>query len=37
METGAQLLKQREMAEHFGVSVNAFRAWGLPSVRTNGR
>jgi hypothetical protein len=31
------LLKQREMAGHFGVSGNAFRAWGLPSVRKRGR
>jgi len=37
MKNDAQLIPKNELAAHFGVSTNAFRAWGLPSARTAGR
>ena len=37
MGRAAHLLSQNEIAALHGVSTNAFRAWGLPSARREGR
>ena len=37
MGRAAMLLPQNEIAAKLGVSTNAFRAWGLPSARREGR